>query len=464
MNSEINKMVEKYKNQIVQTTQKLIKIQSFETEAVPEKPFGDGIYQVLNTALDIADSLQLDTANMDNYAGHVEIGSGEDILGILTHLDVVPAGDNWNYPPFGGEVHNNKIYGRGAIDDKGPTSAILFALKIIKDLNIKLNKKVRLILGTDEESGWEGIDYYFKKAKKPKIGFSPDANFPVIHAEKGVLVFKLSKKINKIEKQLPAVQKIVGGNAPNMVPDTARAEMKVKNISKLEKLVNDSKYNIDIDKNNNNNICLKAYGKSAHGSLPENGENAISKLMLFLDKLNLPDDDIQSVIQFYCENIGDDYYGKFFGCDFEDSVSGNLVLNVGEIDINHDSAEIIINIRYPVTYSAEDVYQKIKSNLKNTGIELEENMHMEPLFVPKDDKFVKELMKSYNQYVDDNAEPVAIGGGTYARALDKGVAFGPLFPGSPKNAHQADESIDIDELMKAVKIYTAAIISIAGKE
>ncbi|MFW5976417.1 MAG: dipeptidase PepV [Bacillota bacterium] len=462
MLDKLNEKIENYKKDIISSTRKLIQIKSVETEPEQNMPFGPDVNEALETALNIAGILGLETKNIDGYAGYAEIGEGKDMLGILTHLDVVPEGDDWTFSPYGGEIKDGKIYGRGALDNKGPTIAVLYALKAILDLNIDLDKKVRLIMGTDEESGWEGLNYYGQNETLPDIGFSPDAYFPVIHAEKGVSVFNLYKKFNNIKKTSDQIKiiSIKGGNAPNMVPDYCEAIIETSNVSALDELIEKEDYDLELVEENGR-LKIKSFGKSAHGSMPWEGINAISQLMVLLDKICKPEDDIDRFINWYQNHIGMEYYGESIGCGFEDNVSGKLIFNIGMIDLDNDEVKITVNIRYPVTYKIEEIFDSMKKELNKVNIDLEESQHIGPLHVSKNDELVLKLMDVYKEITGEDREPIAIGGGTYARALKKGVAFGPLFPDRPEVAHQKDEYILIDDLIKATKIYANAIVKLA---
>src|SRR6056297_1308902 len=251
MNNNLKDIVDSYQKDTVQTLQKLIKIKSVEAKAKEGMPFGEGINETLHEFLKTAEQLGLKTKNVDGYAGHVEIGKGDELLALLCHLDVVPEGSNWKHPPYAAEIHDNKMYGRGTIDDKGPAVASLYALKAIKESEVKLNKRVRLIVGTDEESGWEGLKYYFKKEEQPDFAFSPDAAFPVIHAEKGILIFDLKGEY-KIREDAPIIiESIEGGNAPNMVPDYCEALLKIDNTAKFktkfDEFKNDNDFNLEYE-------------------------------------------------------------------------------------------------------------------------------------------------------------------------------------------------------------------------
>ncbi len=464
MNANINNKVDEMKEDIIGTAQKIIRIKSVEGNAEDGMPFGQGVNECLETTLNIADLMGFETKNVDGYAGHIEIGEGEDLLGILCHLDVVPEGNNWTYPPYGAEIHQGNLYGRGSIDDKGPAVAALYALKAVMDSGIKLNKRVRLILGTNEESGWQGLEYYLKKEETPDLAFSPDADFPVIHGEKGILTFNILKKLNTDNLDKIKAIEISGGNAPNMVPEYCQAIIKTDYQEFIKEKLSDYvennksiKLKSEID---GENIIIKSYGVSAHGSLPELGYNAISQLMVFLNTFDIIEGGIAEILEFYNDRIGMEYNGQSMECKLEDDISGLLTFNVGKINISQTMAEITVNIRYPVTYEYNIVVSKIKDILDTYNMQYKELSHMAPLYVKKDDPLVKKLMKVYQEYTGDKSEPTTIGGGTYARAINKAVAFGAAFPGREELAHQKDEYISIEDLILVTKIYASAIIEL----
>lgn len=458
-----NQRIDKMKTDIIKSTQEIVRIKSVESEPKEGMPFGEGVHECLQYALNLSESFGFKTKNVDNYAGHAEFGEGDEVVGILVHLDVVPEGDNWTYPPYSAEIHDDKIYGRGTIDDKGPAIAALYAMKAIKDSGVKLNKKIRIIFGTDEESGWKGIDYYLKHEKAPDMAFTPDADFPAIYGEKGILIFDLVKNFKKITYNNGVkVIKINGGNRPNMVPDYCEAHL-ICNESLKEKIdayIQKNNVKLELIENGDKKI-IKSYGVSSHGSLPESGQNAISQLMVFLNTLQLADGDIADFIKFYNDKINMEYYGQSIGCRFRDAESGNLIFNVGVIDLNEEKVTLSVNIRYPITNTHEDVLTGIEMELKHTGITLDLQEHMPPIYLPKDHELIRKLMKVYTEFTGDDRDPITIGGGTYARAMQNAVAFGPLFPGQPELAHQKDEYIAIEDLIKITKIYANALYELA---
>lgn len=462
----IKEIVEQRKDDIISTTQEIIKIKSVEDKPKESMPFGEGPYRALEYALNLSKQMGFDTKNLDGYAGYAEFGEGDETLGVLVHLDVVPEGDGWKYPPYGAEIHDGRIYGRGAIDDKGPAMAILHAMNILKDMKVPLNKKVRLIFGTNEETGWGCMKYYFEHEKSPNIGFTPDANFPVIHGEKGIIKFDLVKDIKTNCTNNITIKNIKGGNAVNMVPDYCEATLEVKDIKRVEdafeRFLEKKQYQMTLEKDENT-LTVKAKGVSAHGSTPEKGKNAISYIMEFLGSIIDCECDICEFINMYNKKIAFKHHGEGIGCGFEDEVSGKLNFNPGVIRMEDNKIILSINIRYPITFTSQQVYDGIRENLKGTGIELiEDKEEMKPLYIPEDHFLVQKLMKVYREETGDKkSKPLVIGGGTYARAMENAVAFGPVLPDQEELAHQPNEFISIDHLLLLTRIYGKAIYELA---
>lgn len=459
-------LIESYRDDIVKSTQEIVRIKSVQGEAKSDMPFGEGPYRALKFAMSLAEEMGFKTKNLDNYAGHAEFGEGDETVGILVHLDVVPEGNGWTYPPYGGEIHEGKIYGRGTFDDKGPAIACMYAMKALKNSKVKLNKRIRIIFGTNEETGWGCVKYYFEHEKAPDMAFTPDADFPVIHGEKGIIIFDLVKKLNSNVCGNITVESINGGSAANMVPDYADAVLKVEDVKaieeKLNSFVSSTNYPVFLERIDDR-IKIVARGISAHGSTPEKGKNAITYLMAFLGKILDLDSDIGGFVKIYNERIAFKHNGESIGCGFEDDISGKLNFNPGIIKGDQNEIKLTINVRYPIKSSSKEVYEGIRKNLKGTGIELiEGDLDDKPLYISKDNPLVQTLMKVYREQTKDvESEPIVIGGGTYARAIKNAVAFGPLIPGQEDVAHQKDENISIEHLIRITKIYAQALYELA---
>jgi succinyl-diaminopimelate desuccinylase len=458
--------IKPYQQDIITKTQELVDIASIEGEPDGAYPFGLGPAKALEYVLELGQSLGFKVKNVDHYAGHVELGVGDEILGILGHVDVVPVGEGWSSPPFKSEIRDDKIFGRGTLDDKGPIIAALYAMKTVADLGIPLNKRIRLIVGTNEETGSKGIKHYLAKEEAPTFAFAPDADFPVIHGEKGIIRVLVRKKMVKDLSETYGKFKIEGGTAINMVPDSCFFEIEnrsvdVEGIEKIEKLIrsmletsDDYEY-----KYNDGKLRIKSFGKAAHASTPEHGENAISKLMLLLNKLELNNMFLKDTTEFYTNCIGMNFNGEKLGIGLSDEVSGKLTCNLGLIRMDATQVEMEMDIRYPLTKTYNEVVDPLVVYCENYGFEVKVKKHVDSIFIPKDNQNIQKLMHVYQDVTGDyETEPLVIGGGTYARELNKAVAFGPLFPGVEDTAHQKDEHISIDDLMKCSEIYAKAII------
>jgi succinyl-diaminopimelate desuccinylase len=452
------------KEELIKAVQSCIQIRSVKDvgHATLGAPFGPGIKDCLEWALDLGERLGFTVKNVDGYAGHIEMGSGE-LFGILGHLDVVPEGDGWSVPPYSGHIMDNRIYGRGAIDDKGPTLAALFAMKAIKDSGLLLNKTIRLILGTDEESGWADMDYYKHKEQIPVMGFAPDAEFPLIHAEKGILHIELSKKFS----ELPHLVRLNGGERANVVPDVCRIVLRDISESEVNKQLNIFQFPKGvfgkIEKPSGeyeSEVNLVFQGMAAHGSLPENGLNAVIYALKFLKTLPLSSEEI-SLVEWLIKKPGTGFHGEGFDIALRDEPSGELSLNLGIMNLSGSEMRFVIDIRYPVTYQKEDILHPLASQADEAGLFIKIISNQPAHYVPKDSPLVESLLKAYSDVTGLDAYAFAIGGGTYAKVLPQGVAFGPVIPGEPGGIHCPDEYISLDNLVLATKVYAQAILNIA---
>ena len=454
-----DKIIEENKNEIINKTCELIKIPSVSTETNnPHLPFGEDCTKALNYILELGNSLGFKTKNIDNYCGYIEFGEGEDLVGIIGHLDVVPAleEDGWTTPPFSPEIRDSKLFGRGSIDDKGPVIASLYAMKAVKD-SYNISKRVRLIIGLNEEKGWKCINYYKEHEEWPTIGFSPDANFPGIFAEKGILSVELKNHF-KI-KDFEILDISTKSNAINVVPKYASITLKTLDNSLLENIINKKQENISISKLDNNTIKIESFGIAAHAAHPELGKNAIKQLVEFLLKNFEFETDYLRMI--YDAGLFDIESPRFISENKLEDESGVLTSNVAILEYKNENNKLVIkiNLRVPVTISLDDVQNKYNSLFDN--IEVSRLSVQDPLYVEKDSYLVKTLVDIFNKKSNSNASPIAIGGGTYARAFDNFISYGMTMPGKKDMCHQVDEFVEIDDLILASKIYAEAIYELA---
>ncbi len=460
----LNESIDRLREDLIQSTCGILKIKSIEEEGKEGKPFGEGVAKALDYALKVSQSLGFKTVNLDGYAGYAEYGEGEDYVAVLGHLDVVPEGDGWKYPPYAAEIHDGKIYARGSLDDKGPIMACLYGLKAIADCGIKTSKKIRVIFGTNEETGSKDMEHYMKHEKAPIAGFTPDAEYPIIFAEKGLTVFSVVKELKNTTEDEISILDIRGGQRANIVPDYCEALIKVADLNALQAALTEFKTKHDYDISleiKDSEVLVKSIGVSAHGSLPHKGKNAIMQLFAFLTALPIGNGDLAQFIRFLHENAGMDTTGAQFGVGLQDEASGKLSFNVGTVSMDNNKITMVLNLRYPVTYKLEDMMNPFNQRLQGTGIVVEDMEHQSPLYFPKDHILIKTLQKVYSEQTGMEPKLLAIGGGTYAKEMPNIVAFGPVFPGKPDIVHEANEYIEVEDLVLNAKIYAHAMAELA---
>ncbi|SFB29918.1 dipeptidase PepV [Clostridium frigidicarnis] len=456
----LTKKIEELREEIIGSTQEILKIKSVEGEPKENMPCGEEINKALLYALKLSEDLGFKTKNLDGYVGYAEYGEGEDYIAVLGHLDLVPEGEGWMYDPYAAEIHDGKLYGRGTADDKGPIIAALYGLKAIKDLGLKMSRRVRIIFGTSEETGGPDIEYYLKHEKPPVLGFTPDAEYPIIFAEKGIVRFTLDKKLNANSNI--KVKYVKAGDRVNIVPDYCEALIEGMEFSAVEEKLNSFKTaetKVEIEKVDEG-IKVKGFGTSAHGSTPEIGHNAIMELVKFLNYLNVGGD-MGELFSFLDKSIGLEVNGESFGVGFEDKPSGKLSFNVGIINITETEAKVRVDIRYPVTLDKNDVISNLEKKAKEIDGTVGDIQQQDPLYFSKDHELIVKLQKVYTEQTGKEATLLAIGGGTYAKEMPNIVAFGPTFPGEPDVIHQPNEFIKVEDLILNAKIYGNAIYELA---
>lgn len=461
----LEKYIDNLKDDIINSTCEIINIPSVYTESEnPYIPFGENCNKALEYMLNLGKKLGFRTKNIDGYCGYIEFGEGEELVGIIGHLDVVPSGDGWTYPPFQATIKDNKIYGRGSIDDKGPVIASLYAMKAVAD-NLKVRKRIRLILGLNEENDWKCINYYKDHEEVPDISFSPDANFPCIYAEKHILSTLIKQKYNSND-DIVITNLDYANNALNVVPKYCSCILELSSrlnyhdlISNLKNIITKYDYEIDIYKIDDLHIKLTSHGKQAHAAHPELGINAISHLVLVLyDILNIYNIDVP-LFRMFKKYIKDEYSGKSANMDFMDE-TGSLTLNVSRLYIKDKYLCAEFNLRIPAGTKIEEIENKF-SKILFSELSIEYLRLQPALYISKENYLVKTLCTVFNEVTGLNEKPIAIGGGTYARAFDNCISFGMQMPGEEDMCHKADEFVDIDNLLLSTKIYAKAIYELA---
>lgn len=466
MSIDFKKEVLNHKEDLLKDLFELLSVRSIlGTDITEETPFGSGPREALDLILSFGKRDGYKTKLVENKAGHIEVGQGDELFGILGHVDVVPVVEaDWISHPFKPEIRDGKIFARGSLDDKGPTMAAYYAVKLLDKLGVKWNKRVRVIIGSDEETGFRCVEAYFKHEEQPASGFTPDAMFPLVYAEKARATF--DHKLKFVDEDGDYNYKLVrfnGGQVLNMVIASAKAELvgEVSDIKeKFENFLVKEKLEGEVTVEDTIKLTLK--GKAAHGSTPQYGINGATKLAEFLSTLGL-DNNGKNFVDYIVEKLANDPFGEKLGIDYSDDEMGEATYNYGILDYDLEKKVGIVSTdcRHPMKF---DLVARL-NGVKVDNVDIEVTSTKEAHYVPKDDELVTTLMDVYRKHTGDTKnDAFVLGGGTYARCLKKGVAFGLLFPGKEDTMHQANEYLEVEDLLLATAIYAEGIYKLCCEQ
>lgn len=455
--------IEAHLDELVQDTRDSIRIASTKAPAAgPGAPFGTAIRDVLVHALGRAEAHGLSVANLDGYAGHAEFGTGAEMVAALGHLDVVPAGSGWVRGAFAAELEDGVIYGRGALDDKGPIWAALYGAIAVKACGIPLARRVRIILGCDEESGFGCMAHYFGVAaqERPVLGFTPDADFPLVYAEKGISTFVLQFDRTAVGDG-PRVASMSAGLRANMVPSEGIATVSGTPEALAAAEARLARYwdaNVACTAEGGS-LTVRSTGRSAHGSTPTEGDNAAVRLARALREICPGDAPWLS----WMITTGDPA-GSGLAIEGRDAVVGPLTCNLGVASVSDEHVRLTYNVRCPVEWNAEDLFGRLERGLEDCDWSIAERSFSAPLYVPLDKEPVNTLLRVYRELTGDvESRPLTMGGGTYARATPGIVAYGAYFPGSSDGpVHEPEECISVRTLADAAVVYAVALAELAN--
>lgn len=445
MNSRITVSEDEYIGKGLELLKKLISYKSVMGAPEEDAPYGKECAQCLSFA---ADTLRNDGFFVKEFDGHAVTAAFDERpceLGILCHLDVVPTeGQDWKSDPFKAEVREDRLYGRGAIDDKGPAAAVITAMRMIKDSKVKLRKNVRLILGSNEENGSEDMKYYREREPFPPMLFTPDGDFPLITIEKGMIRFEISGGYGSSLISLKA------GSVINAVPEFAEAVISITAPAippfNAEGVTFETAMDGEYTK-----ISVK--GKGAHASTPSQGANALTALLCILSRLPL-DDKTHALMESMTEIFPyGEYDGSAAGVKCSDERSGGLTLVLSLAENGTFKADC----RFPAGITSDGIISVLSEKCRERGLSLKAILTSEPHCADENSEMVKTLLNVYEDITGEKGECLAIGGGTYVHDTENGVAFGAQWS-EENNMHGANEFIGLDEFKKDIEIYCEAIL------
>jgi succinyl-diaminopimelate desuccinylase len=430
--SEIREYLNAHKQEMTDLLAELVAVPSVQGGAEEGFPFGREPARALEIMLKKCEEFGFIIENTDNYAGSADINGLAPELAVLTHLDVVPAGTGWTSDPYTlrYEPDTDKLVGRGTIDDKGPAVAALFAARAVKELGIPLKKGIRLIFGTNEENGSADLAYYRKKHRLPPAVFTPDGEYPLINAEKGMLRVYFSAEFNN--------GFIKGGEVINAVPQECTHDIRLYE---------------------NGNVSMnygRMHGTSAHASTPEKGENAITKFLHF-NNYELPL--LMKLKELFPHG---EFSGKSCGLGFRDEISGYMTCVLSLLYTEDGRLHGGVDIRFPLDRTKAEISGIICGKLREAGFDIDSCEGVEPHCTDENSVFVQTLLRVYEKVTGEKGRCIAIGGGTYVHEIEGGVAFGAEFPGKDCNMHCPDEFITVEDLMKNAEIMAEAMAELCS--
>lgn len=463
---EIEKYIDSHRQEMIDDICLLCRINSEKTPYQEGKPYGEGASKALALALSMAEKYGFLINNYDNYVGTADLNDKEKQLDILAHLDVVPAGEGWTMTePFEPVEKDGRLYGRGTADDKGPAVAALYAMRAIRELGIPVSKNVRLILGTDEECGSSDIRHYYDVEEEAPMTFSPDGSFPVVNIEKGSLAGHFTAEFEPSEA-LPRVISIHAGTKVNVVPGKAFAVFEgldddlVREVS--EEVEKETGVSFEIQ-GRNHTLEITAVGVGAHASLPTEGKNALTALLLLISRLPFAGcgqiEALHSLVKLFpCHDTA----GEALGIAMEDELSGALTLAFDLLEVDGSTLDATFDSRCPICSNEENVLEPARRKLAEHGFTLTNDSMTPPHHVDGNSDFVKTLLRAYETYTGRKGTCESMGGGTYVHTLKNGVAFGAAMPETDNKMHGADEFAVIDELLVSAKIFAQVIADLCA--
>ena len=445
MNKQLQELILSYKDDILSDLKNLVAINSVaqftDTEGAP---FGENAKKALDYILGRGEEMGFKVKNIGGAAGHVELGEGDTYAGVLSHVDVVPAGEGWDTDPFTLTIKDGKIFGRGVADDKGASIISLYCLKALKELGVKGNRRIRCIYGAGEEIGMDDMQTYFEAEPLPEAAFTPDSGYPVCNREKGILHFELKGALSP-DSRLVFMH---SGTAINCVAERTEAQIKNDISNDIIEKIKASGCECSAE-----NGKISAKGKSAHAMCPQEGINSAAAALNALNG-EFNEQWLSDVCALACSGTD----GAGFGVDCSDEPSGALTINLGAAHIENGAFTLGLDIRYPVTKNGAEIIEKLKAAAAQKGFSINVLGDNAPIYMPDDDPLIRLLCEVYADVTGKKGETYSTGGGTYARALqNRGVAFGLEVDGHPTHLHEANEHLYMEDFLSHMCICCEAM-------
>lgn len=463
MRAELSQYIDGHKDEMVRSLQEVVTVRSVNAPPQPGMPYGPACARMLEQILATCRAMGFETVNVDNHCGYAQYGTGDEVVMVFSHFDVVAEGEGWLYPPFSGEIHDNCVWGRGTLDNKGPGIASLYGLRAIRENGLPVKRQIRMVFGIDEESGMRDAQYYLQKCGAPLLGFSPDAQFPVSFAERPNSQVYVAKTMSGPCPGLPRLIEMHSGPGENIADRCtavveAADETAVQDIlERLDRFSEKTAWQLSATAQGTR-ITFDSKGVTGHPYTPRLAQNAISQLIMFLDRIGLVGE-AGEIIHAFKEKIGMEYYGESLGIDKED-ISGWLTFSNTNFDLDEENFAATFKMYRPYYYPLEEIVAQIEKAFAPQSIRVVRSRTSPGVMRDRNSPLIKILRKAYEEHTGLDSTPRSVGG-TYSKYIPTICGFGAIFPWGTDYCHVPNERMNIDDLVLMAKIYGDAMYALA---
>lgn len=443
---------------MIESVQQLIRFKSTQEAPEGDMPYGKAMDDALNYVLELAETMGFKSTKIDGYCGYIEYGEGDMYIGVFAHIDVNNENDlEWKHNPYEAVIEQGRIYGACAVD-KGALIAALYALKAVRDSAIRLKRKIRIIIGTDERRYYNDMKSYLKHEPEPIAGFAVDGHFPITHSEKGLAMFEFAKKINQDSSEY--IEFMHGGKVDNLVPWYCKAKLvtsrKKEILEKATQFSEENRRDVEV-KILDDGVLIEVFGVERHCAVLERGINSNAVMIDFLRYISFGSSELREYTGVICDNIGMDIYGEKMNIAYEDIDSGKTTVNFGILKFENDELMLRLDCRFPITSNYYQSIERVNSIFEGAGFEKKECTYWPPTYFPKNHFLINALLDVYREVAGDDSDPVSSGSASYSKVMPNIAAFGAHYPGQGIIWDQTDEYLDIESFEKTANIYANAI-------
>ncbi|MDT8905662.1 dipeptidase [Pseudomonas sp. CCNWLW56] len=469
----------KYGAAATETLRELVAIPTYRQDGVAQHENPEFL-KIADKIKSLAQSFNLNFRNVDNRVYEITLeGSGNEVVGIHAHADVVPVTpQNWvlkdgtRLDPFKITLVGDRMYGRGTEDDKNGIVVALYAMKIIKEEQLPLARNFKLLVDTTEETTGDAIPYYFERNPTPDYNLALDGGYPVVIAEKGYGTVMAKFPRRTAEGKGAEITGLTGGLATNQIPSTSVATFASDRPTELAASL--LKAATEYARRNGGDfevatqvagpdVQLTFTGVSAHSSEPESGVNPVARMLDFINGLDaqvaLKHNHITDAARYAAENWGLDYLGNKLGIGFSDTFMGPLTASLTYVGMDDKAFKLAVNLRVPVGKPTAALKTEIADKLaawsKKSDVAVAFDYSIDdPMYRNPEGEWVKALLAVATENLGMEHKFGTSAGATSVHDLPNGVQFGLAMPDVKYTGHNDNEFKTVEQFLLDLQIVT----------